>query len=221
MISNENLAKKFSAKVSMLPEEAFVDREEEVQRILSEIKKRREHHQPDKLQKIQDLANKIHEFNENYESEEKSSALLNLRKPKNPAPWPDPKALDLGRVDFNAVWDCIKTWDINVPEVDGEDMYSGATGNHVMSILLALGLRKPKDYYTKEEQDKLSKPELNAQEALFGFIAWLTGREESVTAGAHHGAAVWVELLKEFCEINNISNMRADWLDRIKYPKNK
>lgn len=60
-------------------------------------------------------------------------------------PWPDPKPEDLKSEDFNLIWECIKTWDINVPEVD-KDKYSGATGNHVMSILFAAGKRNIQDY---------------------------------------------------------------------------
>jgi len=52
--------------------------------------------------------------------------------------WPSPTDEMMESTEFKAVWDCIKTWDINVPEVDG-DMYSGATGNHVRAILEALG----------------------------------------------------------------------------------
>ncbi len=51
--------------------------------------------------------------------------------------WPDPTAEMIRSKDFNAVWAAIKTWDINVPEVDG-DLYSGATGNHARAILEAL-----------------------------------------------------------------------------------
>ena len=48
--------------------------------------------------------------------------------------WPDPTPEMLKSPEFNAVWEVIKTWDINVPEVDGE-LYSEATGNHVRAIL--------------------------------------------------------------------------------------
>jgi hypothetical protein len=37
---------------------------------------------------------------------------------------------------FERVWQCIKHWDINVPDVYSG--YSGATGNHVRAILDAL-----------------------------------------------------------------------------------
>lgn len=51
-------------------------------------------------------------------------------------PWPDPTPEMLNDPEFNAIWNCIKTWDVNVPGA-----YSGyceATGNHVRAILDAL-----------------------------------------------------------------------------------
>jgi hypothetical protein len=42
----------------------------------------------------------------------------------------------LATPEFEAVWQCIKTWDINVPEV--YHGYCGANGNHVRAILDAL-----------------------------------------------------------------------------------
>jgi len=51
-------------------------------------------------------------------------------------PWPDPYPAQLESPEFNAIWECIKNWDINVP-----DVYHGhcdATGNHVRAILDAL-----------------------------------------------------------------------------------
>lgn len=59
-------------------------------------------------------------------------------------PWPDPKPEDIESKDFKFVWECVKSWDINVPEV--YTGYSGATGNHVMSILFATGKRSIQDY---------------------------------------------------------------------------
>ena len=59
-------------------------------------------------------------------------------------PWPAPKPNDLISDDFNRIWNCIKTWDINVPEV--YEGYRGSTGNHVMSILFSLGKHNISDY---------------------------------------------------------------------------
>lgn len=53
--------------------------------------------------------------------------------------WPDPTPEMLASPEFNAIWDCIKRWDINVP--DAYVGYCGATGNHVRAILDALGPR--------------------------------------------------------------------------------
>ena len=55
--------------------------------------------------------------------------------------WLDPTAEMLILPEFNAIWECIKTWDINVPEV--YDGYCEATGNHVRAILDALNSMTP------------------------------------------------------------------------------
>ena len=53
--------------------------------------------------------------------------------------WRSPTPEELTIPAFNAIWDVIKTWDINVPsEYRG---YSGATGNHVCAILDTLKMR--------------------------------------------------------------------------------
>jgi hypothetical protein len=56
---------------------------------------------------------------------------------KERAPWPDPtpEMLD-GDPRFEAIWQRVKLWDINVPDVYAG--YCGATGNHVRAILDAL-----------------------------------------------------------------------------------
>jgi hypothetical protein len=50
--------------------------------------------------------------------------------------WPDPTPEMLDTPEFNAVWACIKQWDINVP--GAYNGYMGATGNHARAILDAL-----------------------------------------------------------------------------------
>ena len=55
-------------------------------------------------------------------------------------PWPDPTPEMLDDPRFEAVWRCIKHWDINVPEAYSG--YMGATGNHVRAILDALASAK-------------------------------------------------------------------------------
>jgi hypothetical protein len=55
--------------------------------------------------------------------------------------WPDPTPEMLETPEFNAVWNCIKSWAINVPEAYRG--YCGATGNHVRAILDALKDKRP------------------------------------------------------------------------------
>lgn len=52
------------------------------------------------------------------------------------APWPDPDPGDTDDPKFTAIWDCIKSWDINVPTAYSG--YMGATGNHVRAIMDAI-----------------------------------------------------------------------------------
>jgi hypothetical protein len=52
--------------------------------------------------------------------------------------WPDPTPEMLDDPRFHAIWNCIKSWDINVPDV--YEGYCGASGNHVRAILDALGV---------------------------------------------------------------------------------
>ena len=57
--------------------------------------------------------------------------------------WKDPSKEMMESPEFNAVWNLIKYWDINVPEIDGEGVYKGATGNHVRAILDAIKSSRP------------------------------------------------------------------------------
>ena len=57
------------------------------------------------------------------------------------ATWRDPLPYELELNEFNAVWDCIKHWDIGLPfdiTASGGQLYSHASGNHVVAILDAL-----------------------------------------------------------------------------------
>lgn len=49
--------------------------------------------------------------------------------------WPDPTPEMLKDAKFEAIWQMIKSWDINVPEAYAG--YMGATGNHARAILEA------------------------------------------------------------------------------------
>jgi hypothetical protein len=62
--------------------------------------------------------------------------LDKLEQRKRHISWPNPKKSMINTPEFEAIWQCIKHWDINVPEAYSG--YSGATGNHVRAILDAL-----------------------------------------------------------------------------------
>lgn len=47
--------------------------------------------------------------------------------------WPDPTEEMCERPEFEAIWQAIKSWDVNVPE--SYKGYCGANGNHVRAIL--------------------------------------------------------------------------------------
>lgn len=57
-------------------------------------------------------------------------------KETSSVPWPDPTAEMLSDPQFEAIWECIRSWDINVP--GAYSGYMGATGNHARAILDAL-----------------------------------------------------------------------------------
>ena len=63
--------------------------------------------------------------------------------------------------------------------------------------------------------------QLSGSEALFGFAGWLTSRDEPVTASAKHDAAVWAELVGEFCAKNHLSDPREQWDTLLTHPTDK
>ncbi len=62
--------------------------------------------------------------------------LAEGRPVEDPEPWLDPTPEMLNDPQFEAIWQRIKSWDINVPHA--YIGYMGATGNHVRAILDAL-----------------------------------------------------------------------------------
>ena len=53
---------------------------------------------------------------------------------------PSPTDEEINSEEFNAIWDIIKTWDINVPEY--YNGYCGSNGSHVKIIIDELNKRK-------------------------------------------------------------------------------
>lgn len=71
-----------------------------------------------------------------YSDSAVADALVAVDAPANPRAWPDPTAAMLADPRFNAIWQVIKNWDVNVPDVYAG--YCGATGNHARAIFGAL-----------------------------------------------------------------------------------
>ena len=61
---------------------------------------------------------------------------------------------------------------------------------------------------------------LSASEALFGFMAWLTTREEPVTFSSQHDASKAAELVGLFCKANGLEDPREGWTGLLKFPEN-
>lgn len=58
-------------------------------------------------------------------------------------------------------------------------------------------------------------PDINAREALYGFMAWLTTRPEPVTLSSRHEAGVAADLVEQWAKANHLPGIRED-----KYPNN-
>lgn len=64
-----------------------------------------------------------------------------------------------------------------------------------------------------------SEAVLSPAGALYGFAAWLTTRQQAVTASADHDASVWADLVKEFCEANNLGAPVDGDMENLKHPE--
>lgn len=80
--------------------------------------------------------------------------------------WSDPPDDVLKTPLFEAIWQAIKTWDINVPGAYGG--YCGATGNHVYAIYRAVEAlappdARPLDNYERSMQERIAMLERMVQ----------------------------------------------------------
>ena len=60
---------------------------------------------------------------------------------------------------------------------------------------------------------------LNSAEAVLGFAAWLTARDESVTFGAQFDSSKPCQLAKLFCETNSLGDVSVNWPNDLIHPK--
>ncbi len=65
-------------------------------------------------------------------------------------------------------------------------------------------------------------PKVLPSEALFMFAAWITTRDEAVSAGSGHECSIWAKLVSEFCEHNGFEEVRADvYPHNMEHPPSK
>ena len=60
--------------------------------------------------------------------------------------------------------------------------------------------------------------ELNAAEAVYGFVGWLTSREERTVMSAKDDCAPIAELIKRFCTENNLPEVSDQWPLNLIHP---
>ncbi len=61
--------------------------------------------------------------------------------------------------------------------------------------------------------------EMTASEALYGFGAWLTTRDESVTFGANNDCAPMADLIGRFCKANKLAETTEAYPNCFVMPK--
>jgi len=59
---------------------------------------------------------------------------------------------------------------------------------------------------------------LSASEALYGFAAWLSCRDKKIAIGASCNAAPLADLVKEFCEANELDEPANGWEKNLTHP---
>jgi len=60
--------------------------------------------------------------------------------------------------------------------------------------------------------------EINASEAINGFMGWLTTREEETIVGAYSDCSPVAELVAKFIEVNNLTPPREGWEKKLIHP---
>lgn len=63
------------------------------------------------------------------------------------------------------------------------------------------------------------KDKLSASEALYGFVSWLTSREEVTSLSSKHDCARIADLVAEFCKTNDLEEPKDDWYKILVHPK--
>lgn len=65
----------------------------------------------------------------------------------------------------------------------------------------------------------MSEDKMTASEALYGFMGWLTSREEvTPNFSSRHDASEAAVLVDVFCKENNLDDPRAGWTSNLTHP---
>jgi hypothetical protein len=59
---------------------------------------------------------------------------------------------------------------------------------------------------------------MTASEAIYGFCAWLTTRNEVTTMSAKHNAGSTCDLIATFCKENKLPEPRDNWTENLIHP---
>ena len=60
--------------------------------------------------------------------------------------------------------------------------------------------------------------ELSGSEAIYGFCAWLSGRDKIVRLGSKENCAPIANLIEEFCKVNKLSEPINHWEKNLTHP---
>lgn len=64
----------------------------------------------------------------------------------------------------------------------------------------------------------MKNDEMNASEAVYGFAAWLSSREEREVFSCKHDSARVSYLVKKFCETNELPPVSKIWPKNLMFP---
>lgn len=60
--------------------------------------------------------------------------------------------------------------------------------------------------------------ELNSSESIFGFVSWLTCRDEKTVFSSSDNSGIAVKLIEKFCKANNLPEVSENWTDNLTHP---
>ena len=59
---------------------------------------------------------------------------------------------------------------------------------------------------------------LNAREAIFGFVSWLSCRKDKVELGGAYDCAGLPDLIETFANVNELDEVSDGWHDNLVHP---